>query len=117
MIEGLWVVKFLTPNDPTMELNGGVVVVETGKIYGGDSGYFYVGSMEPSSNGVWNTTITITRHDPDIESIFGDIDTFDLTGQIKRNDKDTTGRPTLIAKLAHNGAQMTAVLYRVADLP
>ena len=70
MIEGLWIVKFLTPNDPSMDLNGGVVVVESGKIFGGDSGYFYIGSMEPSGSSVWSSELTITRHDPSIESVF-----------------------------------------------
>ncbi len=119
MIEGLWIVKFLAPNDPSMDLNGGVVVVESGKIFGGDSGYFYIGSMEPNGSGVWHSELTITRHDPGIESVFGDIDQFKLFGPIKREGEDNLGRPRLIAQLKpkESTLQMTAELIRVADLP
>lgn len=119
MIEGLWIVKFLTPNDPSMDLNGGVVVVESGKIFGGDSGYFYIGSMEPSGSGNWNSELTITRHDPGIESVFGDVDQFKLFGSIRLEGEDDCGRPRLMANLAPKDSplQMTAELIRVADLP
>ena len=38
--EALWTVEFETASGWT---NGGVVVLETGRVYGGDSHYYYVG--------------------------------------------------------------------------
>lgn len=119
MIEGLWVIKFLTPDDPTMALNGGVVVVETGRIFGGDSGYFYVGSLDPAGKGTWNANVRITRHDPDIESVFGDVDMIELSGSLTHNGEDPSHRPLVRVLLAptDQSLQMTAIMIRVADLP
>ncbi len=119
MIEGLWVVRFLAPANPEMDLNGGVVVIESGKIFGGDSGYFYVGSLQPIDSGVWSSEVTINRHDPDIISIFGDTDVIHLSGQFKRDGEDGRGRPKLLAELAPHGSDVgtTIELIHVANLP
>lgn len=119
MIEGLWVIKFLTPNDPEMDLNGGVVVIETGRILGGDSGYFYVGEIEPAQNGVWNASVRVNRHDPEITSIFGDADSIDLIGTLRRNGNDANARPLIHVEMhpSDPSQTMNALMIRVADLP
>jgi T3SS negative regulator,GrlR len=119
VIEGLWVIKFLTPNDPETDLNGGVVVVETGRIFGGDSGYFYIGSIEPASSGIWNAQVRINRHDPDIVSVFGDTDSIELSGTLSRQENDASNRPIIHVQMSPNDntLTMTAVMIRVADLP
>lgn len=118
-MEGLWVVQFLEPSDPTMDLNGGVVVIETGRILGGDSGYFYLGQIGNQQNGTWPITLTITRHDPNIVSIFGDIDQFALEGTFVRQEQDDKGRPVMIADLMDmpSQAKLVVQLTRVSLLP
>lgn len=119
MIEGLWVVRFLGEGDPRMELNGGVVVIETGKVYGGDSGYYYVGTLAEKGDQRWGMTLTVQRHDPQIESVFGDLDTINLHGDLSIGDLDSYSRPTMLVSLAELDGlgAMSALLTRVADLP
>ena len=102
-----------------MDLNGGVVVVETGRIFGGDSGYFYIGSIEPSGTGLWNATVTINRHDPNIVSYFGDIDSIELSGTLRRQENDASNRPVIYLEMRpdDHALAMTAQMTRVADLP
>ena len=119
MIEGLWVIKLLTPDDPSMDLNGGVVVIETDRIFGGDSGYFYIGSLRPAEQNTWSVAVQITRHDPNIESIFGDTDKIELTGTIHKAGKDQQDRSLIKLKMRDNATaiDMTALMTKVADLP
>jgi hypothetical protein len=47
-VEGLWIVRFGTADDPEIVpgySNAGVVVLETGRIFGGDFGHFYLGDF------------------------------------------------------------------------
>lgn len=119
MIEGLWSVRFLGVGDPSMDLNGGVVVLETSRILGGDSGYYYVGSLGDRGPAGWPLSLSVRRHDPTIISIFGDVDTIELTGTLSTNDQDTTGRSRLLVVLNEVtvGHQVSALLTHVADLP
>lgn len=119
MIEGLWIVKFLTPNDPQYDLSGGAVVIETGRVLGGDSGYFYVGELDPGEKGRWDIALQVTRHDPTIVSAFGDVDTINLAGFLLEDGVDSFGRSLLLANLrdAVSGMAMTAQLTKVTELP
>ncbi len=48
-VEALWVASFGDASDPQMipgYSNAGVVVLETGRIYGGDFGYYYLGKYQ-----------------------------------------------------------------------
>jgi hypothetical protein len=72
--EGLYVVEFgdvsdLTP--PGMYRNGGVAVLETNRVFGGDSGYYYVGNYSVNSESI-AATIKIVKHDPNWSDAFGD---------------------------------------------
>ena len=42
-IEALWTIQFDTGNG---WINGGVVIFETGRVFGGDSQYFYTGTYQ-----------------------------------------------------------------------
>lgn len=119
MIEGLWVINFITPNDPAADLNGGILVIESNKAFGGDSGYYYVGQLEPSSKNVWAAKVAINRHDPNIVSVFGDLDQLEIRGTLTRKDTDPRGRSVLLAEMAEvsSGAPLVAQLTKVAELP
>ena len=95
MIEGLWVVEFLAPQVDEFDLNGGVVVIETGRVLGGDSGYVYIGDINPIADG-WSLHVTITRHDSSIMSIFGDLDEYALSGVALVEPSNSSKRQTTI---------------------
>ena len=75
-LEGLWVVRF------TASLTGaGVVVLETQRLFGGDSGYYWYGDYR-TDGGQIVARATIVRHTviPNAGTIFGDdADRFDIT--------------------------------------
>lgn len=66
-LEQLWSIEF------TSQLSsegGGVIVLENGKILGGDNNYFYVGSYDLIKN-QFNATIDIKHYHGDPNPIFG----------------------------------------------
>lgn len=119
MIEGLWAVRFLGVGDPTMELNGGVVVIETDRLLGGDSGYYYVGELTPNGAHGWDVKLSVQRHDSSIVSIFGDVDTIHLSGALLRGALDEYDRDRLFVSLVdkNSGEHVDAQLTKVANLP
>lgn len=119
MLEGLWIVKFLSPEPEGMELGGGVAVIESGRLLGGDSGYSYVGSVQPAEPTGWTVELKISRHDDDIISVFGDEDEYVLVGGIARGEPSSKGAPQLIANLQSPGVPIKLVvqLTKAAELP
>ena len=105
-VEACWTVRFGPAND------GGVAVLESGRIYGGDSGYAYLGSYEVDGERVAGR-LTIIRHNPQIRSIFGNAARFDLSFAVSRISDDSY-RGALNAPGLPN-AQLT--LNRLAELP
>ncbi len=65
-MEGLWTVKFTAG-----QLSGsGVVVFSDGKAFGGETGFFYVGTYEVDGN-IVKARVMIRNFDPAISSGFG----------------------------------------------
>lgn len=74
MIEALYGIEFASNvNDGGY----GVVVLETGRILGGDSSFVLVGSYEVR-NGVVSADVKCTNDRKLLRSIFGDLDEFNL---------------------------------------
>lgn len=106
-LEALYVVQFGDVAGPSFK-NGGVAVLETNRIFGGDSGYFYLGTFSVSDSKI-TATITVTKHDPAWRDAFGDTATQfkvelhgqvvgnTISGQMKRLDKP--GFPSLPVRL------------------
>lgn len=119
MIEGLWVVRFIAPGASEGELNGGVVVIETGRVFGGDSGYYYVGELGQLHHGKWPLSLRVHRHDPQIESVFGDLEDFILIGHLEQIADDQLGRKIIMATLREESGEsvLNVKMTRVADLP
>jgi hypothetical protein len=73
--EGLYVVEFGDVSDiapPGTYRNGGVaVLLETNRVFGGDSGYYYVGDYSVYRESIV-ATIKIVKHDPNWSDAFGD---------------------------------------------
>lgn len=71
-IEALYVVQFgdIATAGRTFQ-NGGVAVLETNRIFGGDSGYYYVGSYTVKDSQI-EATVRIVKHNPTWGNVFGD---------------------------------------------
>lgn len=117
MIEGLWTIRFDQPGYDEYNLRGGVVVIESGRILGGDSGYYYVGEVTPRSGGGWELAARVVRHDPTIESLFGDVDEVQTSGILIKGEPDDSGRPTLDAAYVGPNGPLPLKLVKVAELP
>lgn len=75
MVEALWSVKFLAN---TSAFGSGVVVLETGRILGGDTNFVYVGSYN-IANGVATADVDVTLYGDDSFSVFGPANKLRLT--------------------------------------
>ena len=74
-IEALYSVEF----GDAQAINGGVVVLETGRIFGGDSQYYYIGEYE-ASNGRIQGTVSVNHYSGPPATIFGTAETqFSIT--------------------------------------
>ena len=51
--------------------NGGVAVLETNRIFGGDSGYYYIGDFSVFGDRI-EASVRITKHNPSWTNAFGD---------------------------------------------
>ena len=74
MLEALWTANFVSNH---CVYGGGAVVFETGRIFGGDSQYYYVGNYEVS-NGCISGDLEVTHFAGATESIFGSAVKFSL---------------------------------------
>lgn len=66
-VEGLWLVEFMSREQGTW--GKGVTVLETGKILGGDSGYYYIGSYSVEHTTI-EAEVKITQHFMGMQNIF-----------------------------------------------
>ena len=60
-VEALWTAKFGTAEYSIAESEGGVAIIETGKVYGGDSIYAYRGDISVNGSAV-DGNLTMYRH-------------------------------------------------------
>lgn len=73
MINGLWIVQFHGPQGN----GGGVVVLIDGRVYGGDSGFSYVGSYELKAAS-FKGRVSVRNFDPAIANVLGVVGDFEL---------------------------------------
>ena len=114
-IEACWTVRFGAVGAPEGQMNGGVLVFETGRIFGGDSAYAYLGNYVLNGAEL-SGALRILRHndDPAFVSLYGSNETsFDLTFSGNRTSGDTIkGR---LHRQSYPDAALA--LKRLADLP
>ena len=111
-LEALWTIRFDAPGGDESNLRSGVVIFETGRVFGGDAGYAYVGTFEVDGTNIRGAA-RILRHDPTIHSIFGDGEDFQITFDCERvSDTRMEGRFTYSA-----GKGGTLAMTRLVDLP
>ena len=77
-MDGLWTLQYRLQGE---WVGSGVIVFKDGKIYGGDSGYYYVGQYAMSGPHLAGRA-NVIRHDPQAKSMFGTpIEQFDIEMQ------------------------------------
>jgi len=74
MLEALWGLEFASNKN---DGGYGVVVLETGRILGGDSSFVFVGSYEVKNEKVY-AKVKCTNDRKLLQSVFGDINEFNL---------------------------------------
>jgi hypothetical protein len=82
MLEALWSIEF---GSNYGFLGAGVVIFETGRIFGGDAQYYYTGTYD-ISDGKINAQVNVTRYSEHGVSVFGTTETefrLNITGQIQ----------------------------------
>jgi hypothetical protein len=102
-LEALWSIRFgaiyPAPADPVTYVSAGVVVLETGKLFGGDTSFYYLGSYA-GKNGLLNATVNVTPYAGPAQSILGLITTpLTLTLQedpTRQGQRDAQGNRQLV---------------------
>ena len=110
MLEALWSVEF---SSNVQGVGAGVAVLETGRVLGGDSQYFYVGSYKVHNDQI-QAQLTVTHYAGAPSSIFGTAKQFtlQLTGAPARDRFELHGHV-----LESPNLKITIRLTRRAELP
>lgn len=114
-VEALYAVRFGHAGSPHLGLNGGVVVLETERLFGGDSWFAYTGNYVVAGNTVTGQLHAV-RHfnEPGTESAWGTQENeFDVEFTATLNEAKTEA----LGSLTRGGIQLGMKLVRVAELP
>ena len=113
-IEALWAVHFGDAAVPG-QVNGGVAVFETSRIFGGDAKFYYIGEYKVSGEEVTATVIS-THFSGDDMTAFG----FRTSGSIRVGVSGRWRGDTIVGEawiVDQPAARVSVVLRRLADLP
>jgi hypothetical protein len=111
MLEALYVVEFGDVAGSGFR-NGGVAVLETNRIFGGDSGYYYLGTFTVTGGHI-EAAVQIVKHNPAWGNAFGDAATSfairlsgaigedQIAGQMERLDMPGMRLPIRLVKKAN----------------
>jgi hypothetical protein len=90
MIEGLWTVEFRTSIGG---MGFGTIIFEKGRVAGGDSGYYYIGSYTLDQDKLTGE-VTIQRYNPTGVSVFGPLERGDVkvSGTIQGSSMTVSGQ-------------------------
>ena len=111
-IEGLWTARFGHYDAPNTWENGGVVVIESGRIFGGDSGTYYLGSVVLDGKS-FDANFTVTIYDRErYITAFGNFETpIEVSAKGERKGNVIVGRMSL------GEVSIAFDLTKRADLP
>ncbi|MEX2575286.1 MAG: GrlR family regulatory protein [Halofilum sp. (in: g-proteobacteria)] len=109
-LEALWTVAFGTSEGRAGQ---GVVIFESGRVFGGDHGYYYLGTYAVGNDRI-NADLHVRRHWRGNHSVFGNRDHFGLhlEGPIGEQQMSVSGYLT-----DDPSREITVYLTRQADLP
>jgi hypothetical protein len=114
-IEALFAVRFGHVGAPYPDRNGGVVVLESGRLFGGDSWYAYTGHYSVAGAHVTGQLHAV-RHfqQPGTQSAWGTQEAeFDVQFDVHVNDTFSEANGTI----SRGSMALGAKLIRVAELP
>jgi hypothetical protein len=86
MLEGFWLVHAEGPGGTS----GGVVVFANGKIFGGDSGFYYVGTYQ-HQDGTVKARVAVHNFDPAIVNILSVAKDYELDVSATVKDNSMSG--------------------------
>lgn len=111
MIEALWSIAFVSS---AREFGAGVVVLETGRVLGGDSQYTYIGTYKVDPLGKVTADVTINHYAGPGYSIFGPAQRlrFTLEGKPEHDAFTMSGNVT-----GQPNEKVTIRFTRRAELP
>jgi len=108
-VEALYGIEFVSLSDSGY----GVVILETNRIFGGDSSFVYIGDYEVKNGKVY-ADVKCTNDRKTLPSIFGDINEFNLHLEGDLGDKEII----LYGQMIENPEQKIGVkLTRRSELP
>jgi len=116
-IEALWAVRFVGVNGTSIsEQSGGVLVLESGRLFGGDSFAYYTGNYSLASGQV-TFHVDVGVHFAGGQSILGGpLVPYSLNGTATVDAAHTTMKANLVA-VGQSQMRIVAILNRVAELP
>lgn len=113
-LEALYVVQFGDVALGGRYRPGGVVVFKSHRIFGGDSGYYYVGAYSADEKNI-SITAKIVKHDPTAEDAFGDRSaSFDIEAKLTIGERVIEGH---MERRDRPGLQLPVRLIWKEDLP
>lgn len=117
-IEALWAIRFASHlNGTIIDKSGGVIVLETERLFGGDSGAFYTGRYSLTERDQVSFTVQTGVHDNSVPSIFGGpLVPLKFTGTA-RVSKDQKRMDVRLIVDGQPNLGIVAIMTRVAELP
>jgi hypothetical protein len=117
-IEALWAVRFAGAHGVRVATSTGVIILETGRIFGGDSWTFYTGRYERNANGTYKVSIQtgVYNNEGGLDIFGGPLQARKLSGEIRVADDQRTMAGTVTVDGVPQMV-ITATLTRVAELP
>lgn len=109
MMEALWSIEFVSDRG---NFGAGIVVFESGRVFGGDSSYYYIGSYSVK-NGKVSIEATANHYSGELNNIVGPVEkvTWNLEGDLtNQNSFDVHG-------YANTGDKVYIRLTRRTTLP
>ena len=111
MLEALWSITFRASNSPHL-IGAGVVVIDNGRILGGDTSFTFVGDVRVSGDSL-NARVRVSKYNSMLSSITGlDNYTALFEGKVDRTHMQLVGQ---VEKLPH--IKLMVEMIRRAELP
>ncbi|HSZ61461.1 MAG TPA: GrlR family regulatory protein [Terriglobales bacterium] len=102
-LDGLWIVQFTGKNI----LGSGVTVFNNGKVFGGETGFYYIGTYEIDGK-VVKARVVIRNFDPAIASGFGIVGDYEMDVSAMLQDNQMTGTAMITNQPQHSlGIRLT----------
>lgn len=112
MIEAIWTIEFKSGDK---SYGAGILVFAGGRVFGGDSNFYYIGRYAVNGGRVClRTTVHPYNDNRSTDSIFGARDTFDveLAGQVEQTQMVLAG-----AIVGEANQTLTAIAKRRHEIP